>query len=79
MITRFKYTPDHNEALSWEDLDIGCVFYHRHTHDICIKTSSKAFFCFNDMGYHTRSKRLSKVAGKYKNYYQVNCKIEVEL
>ena len=78
MIERFNYTPDHNEALSWDELEIGCVFYHRHTHDICIKTSSKAYFCFNDKGYHTRSRLLSD-AVQYKNYYQVKCKIEIEL
>lgn len=78
MIIKFKYNPEHNLALSWDELKIGDVFYHIHTKDVCIKTSGKAYFTINDRTYHTRSKLLSD-GGHYKNYLQVACKIEVEL
>lgn len=73
----FKYKPYKNESLGWDDIDIGQAFYHRYTHNIGIKTSSKAYFCFNDNSYHTRSKLLSNSNSKV--YYQIKMNVEVEI
>ncbi len=75
---RYKYTKDHVIPLSWDELDIGSVFYNIHLNkNIYIKTSSKAYFSITDRTYHTRSKLLSEGSNKYKNYMQVNCEVRV--
>ena len=77
MTFKFNYNRRIATCLTWDQLDIGDYFYHRNTHNICIKTAPKAYFCFNDKSYHTRSKLLS--GGKYPNFYLVNCQVIAEL
>ena len=72
-----RYKPDTKDELSWDELKIGDVCYHKFTHNIIMKTSMNSYISFNDKKYHTRSKLLK--GSKSKVYTQINAKFEFEL
>ena len=78
MEIKLHYTKDHQLPLTWDELEIGSVFYNMHLNKhIYIKTSSKAYFSLTDRTYHLRSKLLTSGAKQYRNYLQVNCDIRI--
>ena len=78
MEIKLHYTRDHLIPLTWDELEIGSVFYNIHSNKhIYIKTSQKGYFCVTDRTYHLRSKLLTSGAKHYKNYKQVNCDIRI--
>ena len=70
MTIKQKYKPDINKFLSWDELKVSDVFYHKFTKDFCMKTSNNSYVSFQDKKYHTRSKILQGSHSKV--YYQIN-------
>ena len=67
------------ELLSWNQLDIGDIYYHIHNHTIAVKTGSKSFFNFTDKAYHHWPKYLNESHDKeaYKNFIRCSYALEV--
>lgn len=70
MTIKQKYIPDTDEYLSWDELKVSDVFYHKFTNNFCMKTSKNSYISFRDKKYHTRSKLLQGSHSKV--YYQIN-------
>ena len=77
MIINYKFKPDTTELLSWEELNIGDVYYHNFTKNVCIKISPNGYLSFTDKKYHTRSKILQ--GSKSKVYNQIKADFKFEL
>ena len=77
MIITQRYTPDTQDALSWDELKIGDVFYHQFTNNVGMKTSINSYISFSDKKWHTRSKLLQGSSSKV--YRQIKAKLEFEL
>lgn len=70
MTIKQKYKPDTDKFLSWDELKVSDVFYHKFTKNVCMKTSKNAYVSFMDKKYHTRSLMLQGSHSKV--YYQIN-------
>ena len=68
------------EIVTWNQLDIGDIYYHRHTHAIAVKTSSNSFFNFTDKSNHHWNKDLRELHanGGYKNFIRCGYALEVK-
>ena len=77
MTIRYRYKPDTDNALSWDMLNIGDIYYHQHAKTVNMKTSKNSYVSFNDKRYHTRSKLLQGSHSKV--YYQINAEFRFEL
>ena len=67
------------ELVSWNQLDIGDVYYHIHTHAIGVKTSTNSFYYFSDKSNHHWPKYLTESHAKdgYKNFIRCSYTMEV--
>ena len=72
-----RYKADTQGLLSWDELKIGDVVYHKFTNAVIMKTSKNSYISFYDKKYHTRSRLLQ--GSNSKVYLQINATFEFEL
>ena len=66
------------EIVTWNQLDIGDIYYHRHTHDIGVKTGANTFYYFTDKSYHHWPRYLIEAhKEEYKNFIRCSYALEV--
>ena len=65
-----------NHRVSWNEMHIGTIYYHIHSHYYAIKTGNQSYFDITNNRASKRSKLL-KDGGDYKNFIECSYRIQI--
>ena len=75
--TDCMYYNSDNHLVSWNEMQIGTIYYHIHSHYYAIKTGNQSFFDLT----HNRASKRSKLlqegnGGNFKNFVECAYRIQ---
>ena len=70
------YFNSDNHLVSWNEMQIGTIYYHLYSHYYAIKTGNQSYFDITNNRASKRSKLLQD-GGNYKNFIECSYRIQI--